>query len=296
MSAVIQQNTPEWLELRKTCIGASDMAVIMGDSPWATPFQLWQEKAGLKLPKEINFAMQRGLDLEPMARKEFENITGTKVEPVVVFHAEHSWLMASLDGAYYHDGKITNIVEIKCASKLDHELAKKGKIPKKYYAQLQTQLAVTNLKMAYYFSFDGKKGVIVEVNRDDIYIERLIEKAIDFKRCIDQFIPPELTEKEMRQTDCQKIEDKDAEKLAERYFDLSNIIDDLNEQREDYKQSLIALGGGSDIQGQSFKLSKVTVKGRVDYDAILKGYEIEVNLDEFRKPSTESWRISKIGE
>jgi len=295
MSALIQ-GTPEWLELRKTCIGASDMPVIMGDSPWATPFSLWQDKSGLAAAKHVNLAMQRGLDLEPVARKEFENITGTKMEPVVMFHSEYPWLMASLDGAYYDNGKITNIVEIKCCSKTDHEMAKKGKIPKKYYAQVQTQLAVTNLKMAYYFSFDGKEGVIVEVNRDDLYIERLIEKALDFKRCIDQFIPPEMTDKEKREAECLHIEDSDAESIAHQYFLVCQSMETMQEHRDYLKERLIELSGGSDIQGHGFKLSKVTVKGRVDYEEILKKHEIEVNLDGFRKPSTESWRISKIDE
>lgn len=293
MSALIHQNTPEWLELRKSCVGASDAPVLMGDSPWDTPFSRWQEKVGLKPPKMVSPYMQRGLDLEDIARKEFQNMIGFEVIPKVCFHSEYTWMIASLDGMNEFEKKI---VEIKCASKDDHGTAKKGKVPKKYYAQLQHQLAVTGLKMAYYFSFDGTKGVIVEVNRDDLYIERLIEKAIDFKRCIDQFIPPELTDKEKRQSECQYTEDLHVERVAERYFDLGEQLDDLIEQREDYKQRLIALSGGSDTMGRGFKLSKVVTKGRIDYDALLSHHKVDADLERFRKPQIESWRISKVDD
>ena len=40
----IEQQSPEWFEWRKTGITASDMPIIMGVSPYKTPWQLWAEK------------------------------------------------------------------------------------------------------------------------------------------------------------------------------------------------------------------------------------------------------------
>lgn len=40
------QNTQEWEKFRLQKIGASDAPIIMGVSPWKTPFQLWLEKQG----------------------------------------------------------------------------------------------------------------------------------------------------------------------------------------------------------------------------------------------------------
>lgn len=40
------QNTQEWEKFRLQKIGASDAPIIMGVSPWKTPFQLWLEKTG----------------------------------------------------------------------------------------------------------------------------------------------------------------------------------------------------------------------------------------------------------
>ena len=118
MSALIQQSN-EWLELRKNKIGASDAPVIMHVSPWKTPYQLWEEKLGLK-ESFSSSAMKRGLEMEESARKAFEKETGLVVFPQVLFHKEHEWMMASLDGIDI-EGK--NIVEIKCPGKVDHEIA-----------------------------------------------------------------------------------------------------------------------------------------------------------------------------
>ncbi len=44
MTSQLIQNTPEWHAFRRKRIGASDAPVIMGISPWKTPYQLWIEK------------------------------------------------------------------------------------------------------------------------------------------------------------------------------------------------------------------------------------------------------------
>src|SRR5271170_7079883 len=146
MHKQLVQNTPEWEEMRKTKVGASDAPVIMEVSPYKTPYQLWQEKLSLATSKQ-NYAMQRGHEMEPMARAAFEELTGLMVTPMVKFHPLHAWMMASLDGV---DVSGQNIAEIKCAGKEDHEIALSGQIPEKYFPQLQHQLEVCQLEMAYY--------------------------------------------------------------------------------------------------------------------------------------------------
>ena len=43
------QGTSEWLENRKNHIGASDAPVVMGVSPWDTPYKLWENKLGRRI-------------------------------------------------------------------------------------------------------------------------------------------------------------------------------------------------------------------------------------------------------
>lgn len=68
---------------RRTYIGGSDAAAILGVSPWQTRYQLWAKKTGLitEAPdpeKEKIFA--RGKRLEPVVLQMFEDETGFVVD------------------------------------------------------------------------------------------------------------------------------------------------------------------------------------------------------------------------
>lgn len=185
----MKQNTPEWLEMRKNKIGASDAPVIMEVSPWKTPYQLWEEKLGVRKSPLLTKAMRHGVEMEPIARAEFEKMTGIPVFPEVRFHPEREWMMASLDGVDI-EGKYA--VEIKCPkSSADHEMAMNGIVPEKYIPQLQHQMEVCGLEMIFYFSFYGSSAKIIEVGRDDTYLCFLVKKESEFWRCIQDFEPPE---------------------------------------------------------------------------------------------------------
>lgn len=175
------QGTDEWLELRRSKITASDAAIIMGVNPWSSLDKLREEKLGLAPPKKKTAKMQRGLDLEDTAREYFTVYTGIKVEPKVIFHSQNDWMMASLDGISVDKHCI---VEIKCPDPFgsSHKDAQSGMIPSIYYPQVQHQIAVANVDKAYYLSFDGDVfgGVLLEIPRNDIYIEELIEKEKAF--------------------------------------------------------------------------------------------------------------------
>lgn len=183
----IKQNTAEWHEFRQNHIGASDAPVIMGVSPYRTIKQVWKEKVfGVK--QKENAPMRYGKNKEEKAREEFEKITGLLIFPKVVVHEEFEWMSASLDGL---DVEEKCIVEIKCPGPNDHHCANVSKmVPEKYIPQIQHQLCVTGLEFAYYYSFDGERGVVIEVKRDQAFIDRMIEKEQEFWNCVQTFIPP----------------------------------------------------------------------------------------------------------
>lgn len=53
----------EWLQLRKDTIGASEIAAVIGEHPYLTPFKLWALKTG-RWANEETKAMRRGRMLE----------------------------------------------------------------------------------------------------------------------------------------------------------------------------------------------------------------------------------------
>jgi len=104
------QGSPEWHEHRRTHRNASETPVLLGLSPWQTPYQLWQVKLGLLEPI-VTPAMRHGSGLEALARAAYERRTGHVMQPLVVVDDKYS---ASLDGMTL-GGK--RIVEIKCPVK-----------------------------------------------------------------------------------------------------------------------------------------------------------------------------------
>jgi putative phage-type endonuclease len=282
---MIQQNTPEWIEMRKSKIGASDAPIVLGISPWKTPFQLWEEKVMGK-EQTTSHAMARGHALEDQARECFEKLTGISIMPKVVVHPERTWQMASLDGITF-DG--TTIVEIKCPNKETHALAEKGIIPDHYMAQVQHQLSVTGAEKAFYFSYNGERGSLVEVFADDKFIAKMIEKEEAFYQCMLNQTAPELIERDY-------VNRNDAlwKELVEEYKEVKHELDILKECEEAVRDKIIELAEKKNSVGSGIKLTKMFVKGRVDYDVIPE--LIGVNLDPYRKPTCEKWRISIIHE
>ena len=283
MSSCLVQGSEEWLEMRKNKIGASDAPILMGVSPWSTPYRLWCEKLSLVEPRQKTFAMNRGLELEDEARHEFEMKTGLIMFPDVVFSDEFDFMMASLDGI---DIERKNIVEIKCPGKEDHEMAMDGIVPEKYIPQLHHQMIVSGLDKCFYFSYTKNSSKVLEVERSDSYNKVLISKEKEFWRCIQDFESPKL---------CEKDYDERTDDLwvhaAMKWKEAKKNLEMLEEQEKDLRQSLICLSGKSNVKGAGIKLLKVVRKGSISYQEIpeLSG----LNLERYRKPPIETWRLGE---
>lgn len=191
---MIKQNTPEWHEMRRSRVGASDACIILGVSPWTTPYQLYYQKMGLLEVRETP-AMRYGKAMEECVLLEFEKQTGLSMFPRVVISDIYPWMMASLDGMTI-EGDVG--VEIKCPSKICHESAVSGIVPNKYMPQLQHQMFVTGLSSIFYFSFHSLGTAIINVARNDIYIDDMIIKEKEFYECMVNFSPPPKTKKDLK--------------------------------------------------------------------------------------------------
>lgn len=75
-----QEERNAWLEERKTGIGGSEAAAIMGISPWATPATIWLDKTGRGTPKEETEAMRIGTELEDFVARRYTQETGRRVQ------------------------------------------------------------------------------------------------------------------------------------------------------------------------------------------------------------------------
>ncbi len=276
----MSQGSNEWLKLRKTKVTATDAGVILGISPYQSSYGLWAEKMSLSPPVQETERMREGKRLEPIALQEFTKITGILAYPAIVISDERSWQMASLDGLS-DDNK--SMVEIKCGPKTC-ALAKQGIIEPHYRAQLHHQMSVMSLKSMFFFTFDGYSSNIMEVERDDAFIADMITKEHEFYKCIDNFDPPALSDK-----DYTVRNDDEWKKASEMYLASCHRVKFWEEEQEYWRKILIEAAGSSNVKGEGVRVAKSVRKGAIEYKAIpeLKG----LDLEQYRKKPSEYWRI-----
>jgi len=221
--------------------------------------------------------------MEETARKKFEEMTGIIVLPQVVFHPDYSWMMASLDGM---DLEQKNIVEIKCAGKEDHGIARDGEIPEKYYPQLQHQMEVCGLDLVHYFSFDGKDGVILECRRNTKYIKKMIENEEEFYKCVQSFVAPKLCHRDYDQK-----QDEVWKAAAIEWIENQKKLREVEKRDLELRDMLISMSRGQNSIGSGVRVCKLIRKGNIDYSRVpeLNG----VDLEGYRKDPIECWKITK---
>lgn len=279
----LTQNSPEWLEFRRNKIGASDAPIILGISPFKTPYQLYLDKVeGVR--QEQNAAMKRGQNMEAEARESFEKMyemlymNKIKVVPYVVQSECYDWMIASLDGI---DIEKDVMVEIKCPGPKDHQLATEGKIPEHYIPQLQHQLFVTGYESMFYFSYRNGDGhpVLLEYKRDNEAMAKLIKEETKFIECIRSKTPPSLTDK-----DYEERFDLEFLDVAMRFARVKEELEQKSQEEQKLKDKLIELSNNKNCRGGRVKVSQCSRKGAIEYSNIeqLSG----VDLEKYRKPST----------
>lgn len=190
----LDQGGSAWLKDRQLGIGASEVAIILGLSPWQTKFQLWMSKTGLGFsPSPNQFALRamiRGNITEPFGRKLFEAKMGGAFPPINLADPDMPFVKASLDG---YNAEKKAILELKAPGKTGLADARKGKIPKYYYPQIQQQLYLAKADVCYYVVYDGESEIIVqEVKPDPEYQKMLIEEIKKFWKLVVDKTPPEL--------------------------------------------------------------------------------------------------------
>jgi putative phage-type endonuclease len=282
---LMEQRTEEWKEMRRTHIGSSDCAVIMMDShPYKTLYQLWRDKV-LGDEQPITPAMQRGIDLEPELRDFIEQKHGKKYPAEVQTSSFHPWMMASLDGLS-DDGII---LEIKTTSskRLDEMFQEEIiLIPEHWTWQIQHQLAVTNLKEAILLVSDSVRSFEARISRDNAMIHELIQKEEYFwKEFVMKMKPPA-----MGKGDYIERADVVWNDAALRFFLARNESEKADRELEAARASLIEIAAGESTRGGGVVVTKYFAQGTVDYGTIP---ELDnVDLNKYRKPGAERWRIS----
>jgi putative phage-type endonuclease len=191
METEIIQGSSEWFYQRLGKVTASRVADVIAKTKtgYSTSrdnymAQLVVERLTFtKTESYTNAAMQWGTEQEPFARAAYEAAQGVMVEEVgFVRHSSIEWAGASPDGLVGDDG----LVEIKCPNTLTMiETLLSQKVPGKYFAQMQFQMACTGRKWTDYVVFDPRMPekaqlFVKRVDRDDTYIAEIEAEIVKF--------------------------------------------------------------------------------------------------------------------
>jgi putative phage-type endonuclease len=181
----------QWLQERRSGIGGSDAAAILGLSKWKTPLEVYMEKRGELAPRPDNESMRWGRVLEPVIRQQYAERTGrvVRVPDYIVYHQDHSFMLANLDGVT--DDR--RVVEIKTA-RTSQGWGDPGtdEVPQEYLLQVQHYMAVTGFGVAdVAVLIGGSDFRVYEVPADRELQEMLIESEAEFWHRVEQGIPPE---------------------------------------------------------------------------------------------------------
>jgi putative phage-type endonuclease len=276
------QGSAEWHEHRRRYRNASETPVVLGISPWQTPYQLWQQKLGLVEP-EVTTAMLHGIELEPAARAAYEAQTGHVMQPLVLVDGDYS---ASLDGITLGGERI---VEIKCPFKGREstlwQAAVAGELPEHYCWQVQHQLAVAKAEVADVFVFDGSEGLQLEVRPDTACWARIREAWDAFWPFVTGRTPPPLVQGDVVQRDDDAWRD-----AAAAYASARRSADDAQRVLEGAKAGLLALSFHTSETGAGVTVTRYWKKGVVDYKRVpeLRG----VDLEQYRGEPREETRVT----
>jgi len=192
----MDQRTPEWFAARLGKVTASRISDIIGKTQSGysasranyMALLICERLTGAAAESYSNAAMQHGTDTEPMALSAYEAAQGVLVQAEgFVTHPSIEQSGASPDGLVGDSG----LIEIKCPNTATHIDTILGDEPaKKYYDQMQWQMACTNRSWCDFVSFDPRMPehlqlFIKRIERNDRYIAELEQEVIQFLKEVD---------------------------------------------------------------------------------------------------------------
>lgn len=170
----------EWIGMRKLGVGGSDVAPLLGLSPWKSEYELWCEKSGLIEPEDISDkpAVLWGTLLESVIRDRFSQLHPEYdvMKPTEMYRSSNRpWAQANLDGELTSEDGSKGVLEIKTSGFFGSHAWDDG-VPVWYMCQVAHYMSVTGYAFAYVavliggqdyreFRVDRDKGDIAYVNR-----------------------------------------------------------------------------------------------------------------------------------
>jgi putative phage-type endonuclease len=306
----VRQRSPAWERWRSEGVTASEAPVVLGRSPYKTPWRLWAERTGRTRAEDLsgNPHVQRGIAREDEARQAFERRHDTLLLPICGEADAQPVLRASFDGVN-DDGEP---VELKAPGEktfAEVEAGAWGSRPVQLYLpQVQHQLYVAGAARGW-LVFCGGPGRLLElpVARDEPFLtETLVPACLAFWEAVrtrtepaldpgrDLFVPQgeALAHWTALAGEYRALDEESARVKA--------AAAALKAERERLEQALLGLMGGF-LTGEAagLRVTRYLQQGAVDYRAALAKLLPEVEpaaLEGYRARASERVRVSVLAE
>lgn len=239
---MIYIDTEEWLEGRSLGIGGSEAGIVLGVNPYKSRLELWNEKIvkTRHLNPDAEMHLKIGNVLEPFIAEEYSKVTGRKLETRgQKIHSKYPFILGNIDREIISDTnrKDPGILEIKTKGVFTYWYDED--VPIYYIAQLQHYLELYGYNWGSFAILDlGRMKLnIIDIERDDEFISKLIKEEIAFWQLVEKKIPPDVDNTK----GCQEF-------LRERYKTGKDITIDLIENDDATKWALILKKTKTDIK------------------------------------------------
>ena len=283
------QGSQAWHEYRASKGNASEVAALLGCSPFypRNAAELFDVKTGRKAVYE-NAAMRRGTQLEEPARAYMEVVLERSFSPHV---CERDRLSASLDGI---DLDETMILELKVPAKGAESdtwkhVEKHNAPPNNYWWQVQQQILCSGVnECVFAVCAADEDGNILDsihctVTADHKAHERIEKEWAWFLQKLDADERPEDDKPEVVER-----EDDEWQQAAEDFRAAKQALEKAKAEEERARKTLLELAGDQSAHGAGVKISRMYVKGSIDYKAAVPK---DIDLEPYRKSGRWQARI-----
>lgn len=256
----LRQGSDAWMAFRQTHIGASDAPVIVGESPYRSPLDLYVEKTEGPSPVDPDTArlFRIGHALEPVICGLYTDETGREVRRGRVLESrDFPWLSASLDAEA--EGRI---VEAKWTASARWD----NGVPGDVLVQVTHQMGVSGIPVADVAVLTPRGFTVHTVPFDPNFWDKILSLEADFRERLRLRLPPGPDGSESSRKALARLFPQDSGEILEADPVATEIAKDLLEAKATAKSlegtigslenSLrFLLGDASEMKGPGFTVS-----------------------------------------
>lgn len=311
----------DWLRLRQSGIGGSDISALMGISPYKTAYDVYQDKKADIIKDSQSEMAYWGTILEDIVAKEYAKRNHTKVQKVnyMLRHPEHHFAIANIDRAVVNPqiGKTVRIkndtlttdklLEVKTASEYMKNVwgdEESDQVPDHYNLQCQWYMGITGVHSCdLALLLGGNKYRQYSIKFDKELFEMMIDVAKDFwtNNVLAEVEPTPTTLANAKQKYAKALPestlnlafDDDNIAIIDRYVELKESEKQIKATLEDAQTQLINLIGFNETLAVDGEIvaTYTSQKGRETFDkkGCLKAYpDLAEQFAKFTKVGKES--------